>query len=129
MPSRIGPRKSSLSMSDQARSIKQYSIVRVVQRMTKNLPSLYKSEIPIKVKLTVEPTAFREPVIEKSIVVEDWRAGVDITDVEFKETTITEEEAWLIREQRLKRMAEVLEAQGYVASTADGDEEWSSTDN
>ena len=116
-------------MSDQARSIKQYSIVRGVQRMTKDLPSLYKSEIPIKLKLTVEPTAFREPVMEKSIVVEDWRAGVDIADVEFKETTITEEEARLIREQRLKRMAEVLEAQGYVVSTADGDEEWSSTDN
>ena len=129
MPSRIGPRESSLSMSDQARSIKQYSVVRGVQRMTKDLPSLYESEIPIKLKLTVEQAAFREPVVEKSIVVEDWRAGVDIADVELDETTITEEEARLIPEQRLKRMAEVLEAQGYVVSTADGDEEWSSTDN
>ncbi len=91
-----------------------------VKRMTKNLPQLYKGEIPIKVKVTVEPTAFREPVIEKSIVVEDWREGVDIADVEFKETTITEEEAKLIREQRLKRMGEVLAGQGYTVTKAEG---------
>ena len=54
---------------------------------------------------------------------------VDVRTQLCSETTITEEEARLIREQRLKRMAEVLEAQGYVVSTADGDEEWSSTDN
>src|SRR4051812_30928589 len=93
---------------------------RGVQRMTKNMPSLYKGEIPIKLSLTVEATAFREPVIEKQVVVEDWREGIDIADVEFKETTITEDEAKLIREQRLQRMAEVLAAQGYhVTKTPD----------
>ena len=75
--------------------------------MTENPPSLYEGGIRIELQLTVEPTTSREPLIEKSIVVENWRAGVDIADVEVKETTITEE-AQLVREQRLKRMAEVL---------------------
>jgi hypothetical protein len=87
-----------------------------VKRMTKNLPSLYKGEIPIKLTLDVAETAFREPVIEKRVTVEDWREGVDIADVEFKETTITEAEAKMIKEQRLERMQEVLEAQGFTAS-------------
>src|SRR4051794_39286514 len=94
---------------------------RGVQRMTKSLPSLYKGEIPIKLNLTVEPTAFREPVIEKTVVVEDWREGIDIADVNFKETTITETEAQLIQEQRLQRMAEVLAAQGYVITKPAGE--------
>ncbi len=84
-----------------------------VKRMTKNLPSLNRGEIPIKLELVVEETAFRNPVIEKRVVVEDWRQGVDIADVDFKETTITEEEAELIRERRLEKMRGILEAQGY----------------
>lgn len=90
-----------------------------VKRMTKNLPSLYKGEIPIKLTLHVEETAFREPVIEKHVTVEDWREGVDIADVEFKETTITEAEAKMIKEQRLERMQQVLESQGYTVSKND----------
>jgi hypothetical protein len=64
-----------------------------VNRMTKNLPSLRRGEVPIKLTLTVEDQAFREPVIEKEVHIEDWRQGVDIADVEFKEAVITEEEA------------------------------------
>jgi hypothetical protein len=84
-----------------------------VKRMTKGLPQLHRGEIPIKLELTVEDAAFREPVIEKQVHVEDWRQGVDIADVEFRETTITEEEASLIRQQRLKKMREILESQGF----------------
>ncbi len=94
-----------------------------MKRMTKNLPPRYKGESPIKLSLTVEPAAFREPVIEKSVVVEDWREGIDIADVEVKETAMTEEEAQLTQDQRLQRMREVLKTQGYVVSKPDGDSE------
>ena len=87
-----------------------------VKRMTKNVPSLNRGEIPIKLTLTVEDQAFREPVIEKTVHIEDWRQGVDIADVEFKESIITEEEAQVIRERRLEKMKEVLESQGYSVS-------------
>src|SRR4051812_12169078 len=87
-----------------------------VGRMTKNLPTLKRGEIPVKLTLNVEDNAFREPVIEKEVHIEDWRQGVDIADVEFKETIITEEEAQLIRERRLEKMKEVLEDQGYTVS-------------
>lgn len=89
--------------------VDQYS----VKRMTKNLPQLNRGEIPIKLELDVETSAFRSPVIEKHVHVEDWRQGVDIADVEFKETTITEEEAEMIRQRRLEKMTEVLQAQGF----------------
>jgi hypothetical protein len=84
-----------------------------VRRMTKNLPSLYKGEIPIKVTVTVEPKAFRTPVIEKEVYVEDWREGIDMADVDFKQTAITPEEAEIIRKNRLKKMSEILKANGY----------------
>lgn len=84
-----------------------------IRGMTKSLPQLRRGEIPVKLELVVEDDAFRTPVIEKRVVVEDWREGIDIADVDFKETLITEDEAKLIREQRLARMKQVLEAQGY----------------
>jgi hypothetical protein len=92
---------------------------RGVSRMTKNMPSLNRGEIPIKLVLEIEDTAYREPVIEKHVHVEDWRQGVDIADVQFKETIITEEEAELIRQRRLEKMQEVLEEQGYVVTRKD----------
>ena len=84
-----------------------------VERMTKNLPSIYKGEIPVKVTVTIEDTAFRTPVIEKEVYIDDWREGVDMADVEFKESVITKEEAEIIRQKRLAKMQEILEAQGY----------------
>src|SRR4051812_46707668 len=93
-----------------------------VKRFTKNLPGLNRGEIPVKVNVSVEESAFRTPVIEKEIVVEDWRQGVDIADVEFKEAVITEEEAVLIRERRLEKMRELLIQQGYTV-TKGGDAE------
>lgn len=89
---------------------------RGVNRMTKKLPSLQRGEIPIKLEVTVEPSAFSTPTLVRTVHVEDWRQGVDISDVEFKETTITEEEAALIRARRLEKMAEVLQNNGYVVA-------------
>jgi hypothetical protein len=85
-----------------------------VEKMTKSLPQLRRGEIPVKLVIEVAETAYREPVIERKVIIEDWREGIDISDVDFKETFITEEEAALIREQRLKRMAAMLESHGYA---------------
>lgn len=84
-----------------------------VVKMTKNLPYMQRGEIPVKLKVKIEPSAFKEPVIEREVHIIDWREGVDIADIEFKEATITEEEAALIRERRLDKMREILEANGY----------------
>jgi L-ascorbate metabolism protein UlaG (beta-lactamase superfamily) len=85
-----------------------------VERMTKNLPELKRGEIPVKVIVTVADSAFREPVIVREIEVVDWRDGIEVGDLELKESFITEEEAQIIRERRLKKMAELLEANGYA---------------
>jgi hypothetical protein len=85
-----------------------------VERMTKNLPQLNRGEIPVKLIIEVAATAFREPVIERLVKIDDWREGVDLADVDFQETFITEEEASQIRERRLRKMAELLESHGYA---------------
>ena len=87
-----------------------------VKRMNKSLPSLNRGEIPVKLIISVEDDAFREPVIVKEVEITDWRQGVDIADVEFQEAVITEEEAAVIRERRLEKMREVLEQQGYTVA-------------
>lgn len=84
-----------------------------VNRTTKTLGQVRRGEIPVKLELVIEETAFREPIIEKKVVVEDWRQGVDIADVDFKETFITEEEAETIRQMRFEKMSEILAKQGY----------------
>lgn len=92
-----------------------------VNRMTKNLGQVKRGEIPIKLELVVDETAFREPVIEKKVVVEDWRQGVDIADVDFTETFITEEEAAKVREMRFEKMTEILQKQGYTVAKPTGE--------
>ena len=72
-----------------------------VERMTKNLPGLSRGEIPVKLTITVDEKAFREPVISKEVHIDDWREGVDIADVEFRGSVITEEEAEIIKQRRL----------------------------
>lgn len=84
-----------------------------VERMTKRMPELSRGEIPVKLVLEVDPSAFREPVIEKQVIIEDWRQGIDIGDVELREGVITETEAQMIRERRLAEMKRILEEQGY----------------
>lgn len=93
-----------------------------VERMTKNLPSLGRGEIPVKVSVTIEDTAFRTPVIEKEVYVEDWREGIDMADVDFNGLAITEEEVKVIRERRLAKMKEILESQGYSVEKEEDEE-------
>lgn len=95
----------------------------IANRVTKELGRIERGQIPIKLELEIEETAFREPVIEKKVVIEDWRQGVDIADVDFKETFITEEEAETIRQMRFEKMSEILKKQGYtVAKPQEGDQ-------
>ena len=95
-----------------------------VRRMTKRLPDLNRGEIPVKLVVEIDDTAFREPVIERHVHVTDWREGIDIADIQLKESIITEQEAELIRARRLAKMREILEGQGYeVNDPASGVEE------
>lgn len=93
-----------------------------VERMTKNLPSTGRGEIPVKLEIQVDQKAFREPVISKSVYINDWRDGIDIGDVEFKESVITAEEAEMIKQKRLEKMRGILETQGYVVTQPESDE-------
>jgi hypothetical protein len=95
-----------------------------VERMTKNLPSLHRGEIPVKLTVNVDAKAFREPVISKEVYIEDWREGIDIADVEFKSNIITEEEAEQIRQRRLEKMRDILQEQGYMVTEPEVSE-WS----
>lgn len=88
----------------------------IANRVTRELGRVERGQIPIKLELEIEETAFREPVIEKYVKIEDWRQGVDIADVDFKETFITEDEAAMIRQARFDKMSEILKRQGYTVS-------------
>jgi len=90
-----------------------------VEGMTKSLPSLYRGEIPIKLTLEVKDAAFREPTIEREVVVEDWANGIELSDVAFEKNVITEKEAEQIRQDRLIQMKQVLESNGYVVSVGE----------
>lgn len=87
-----------------------------VERMTKNLPDLKRGEIPVKIVVEVDAAAFGAPTIERHVHVTDWRQGIDIADVDFREGTITEAEAELIRQRRIEAMRKVLEGQGYTVT-------------
>ena len=87
-----------------------------VGRMTKNLPTLRCGEIPVKLVVEVDESAFREPVIERHVHVVDWRDGIDLADVELREAIITEAEAEQISAQRLASMRKILEEHGYEVS-------------
>lgn len=84
-----------------------------VEAMTKNLPRVNIGEIPVKVEIEIKPEAFREPVVTKSIIIEDWREGMDIGDIDLKEPFITEKEAETIRRDRRAAQVEQLRALGY----------------
>lgn len=84
-----------------------------VKRMTKSLPSIYRGEVIVKLNVGVSDKAFDPPTLSQEIYVDDWRKGIDLEDVEFRENIITEEEAETIRQRRLEKMREILEGQGY----------------
>lgn len=93
-----------------------------VEDMRKNLPRLSRGQIPIKLNIEVKPNAFTEPTIERDIVVEDWNHDIDLQDVLFEKSTITEKEAELIKANRLSRMQEILQQHGYEVTKAATDE-------
>lgn len=96
---------------------------RRVEGMTKSLPDLRRGEIPVKLVVDVAASAFREPVIERHVEVVDWRDGIDLADIDLRESIITEAEAQVIRDRRLAAMQRILEAQGYTVAepaAADG---------
>jgi hypothetical protein len=96
---------------------------RGVERMTKRLPELKRGEIPVKLTVSVADTAFREPVIERDVEIVDWRDGLEISDVELRESFITEEEAAVIRQRRLAKMRELLEQNGFTVTPSEQEEE------
>lgn len=85
-------------------------------KMNKNLPSLYKGEYVMRVEATVDDDAFNEPMLTKQVHIENWRQGIDVSDVEFSEPYITEEEATIIRDRRELQLIESLKAKGYNIS-------------
>ena len=81
----------------------------------KNLPTnLSRGEVPIKVVVEIAPDAFAPPVIEQSIYIENPYKGIDLEDVHFSGSVITEAEAEVIRQRRLQKAAEILKANGYT---------------
>jgi hypothetical protein len=84
-----------------------------VRGMWKNMPSLQRGEIPIKISLEIEERAFREPSIQQEIIITDWREGIDIPDADIHELVITQEEAEIIKARRLEAMVGILKAKGY----------------
>lgn len=90
-----------------------------VQSMRKSLPSPHRGEIVVKVLLTVADGGFAPPTIEQRIDIQDPYQGVDLEDVHFTGTTITPEEAEIIRARRLAKAAEILVANGYNVTKED----------
>lgn len=84
-----------------------------VKGMTKTLPRLNKNEYPVKINIEVKPEAFREPLMEKDIVISDWRQGLAFPDVDLKNMTITQQEADRIVADREAELVKDLQAKGY----------------
>jgi len=91
-----------------------------VTTMRKTFPDLRRGEIAIKVLVTVAEKSFAPPTIEQRIDIQDPYQGVDLNDVHFTGTTITEQEAELIRSRRLAKAAEILVANGYRVQLEEG---------
>jgi hypothetical protein len=83
----------------------------------KNLPiNLRRGEVPIKVVVQIADDAFAPPVIEQHISIQNPYKGIDLEDVHFEGSTITEGEAEIIRRKRLEKAASILEANGYTVT-------------
>lgn len=90
-----------------------------VQAMRKTLPDTRRGEVVVKLNLSLPDDAFKPPMLVQDVVVEDWRQGIDMADVEFRQAVITPEEAQMIRDKRLAKMQEILEGQGYEVKKPD----------
>lgn len=82
--------------------------------MTKTEPQLKRGEIPVKVNVTVEDSAFKSPTLVREIRVADPWEGIDLTDVTLKVPVITEEEAEVIKARRIEQMITMLTERGYT---------------
>ncbi|MFH5833763.1 hypothetical protein [Halalkalibaculum sp. DA384] len=90
-----------------------------VDRMVKTKRSataLRKGEVPVKLKIEVPDENWKPPFIEKQITVNRWDENIDVEDVDFEGQFVTEEEAELIRQERLDKMKRILEKQGYTVT-------------
>lgn len=86
-----------------------------IERMTKRQPaSLYRSEHAVKITVRWDTRALSPPTLEREVVIEDWRQGLDVSDVDFKQATITETEADIIRAARREAMVAQMRELGYV---------------
>jgi hypothetical protein len=90
-----------------------------VQGMRKTLPDTRRGEVVVKLNLVLPEGTFKPPMLAQDVVINDWQDGIDMADVEFRQAVITPEEAQAIREKRLAKMQEILEAQGYEVKKPD----------
>lgn len=84
-----------------------------VQTMRKSYAGARRGEAIVKLNVEVPAEAFNPPMLEQQVTINDWREGIDIEDVQFNKSIITEEEAEIIRQKRLAKMAQILQEQGY----------------
>lgn len=90
----------------------------------KNLPrQLRRDEIAIKTTIEIAGNAFAPPVIEQHISIENPYKGIDLSDVHFQGSTITEAEAEIIRQRRLAKAAEILRANGFDVTKPEGSDD------
>ena len=87
-----------------------------IDRMTKGLPATDRGELAIKVNVTVPPGAFAPPVLEMALDVQDWRDGTELGDLDLKQGVITQQEADLIVQRRIAKMADILRERGAVVT-------------
>lgn len=88
-----------------------------VQGMRKSLVDVKRGQALVKLNLNMPSEAFNPPVLSQDVTINDWRAGIDMEDVEFRSGVITEDEAQIIRERRIKKMSEILEGQGWLVKS------------
>ena len=85
-----------------------------IENMRKTLPKdLSPAQIPIKVNLEIPDEQFGPKVLEKKVFVNEFRDNLDLEDVDFEGSHITEEEAEMIKENRKESARKFLEDQGF----------------
>lgn len=92
-----------------------------VKGLRKSMVDVKRGEACVKFNLTMPDTAFRPPVLEQNVAIDEWHNGIDIEDVKFEKNVITEAEAENIREARLQKMSAILESQGYTVTKDEDD--------
>jgi hypothetical protein len=84
-----------------------------VVRMNKQMPEVNRDEIIVPLTVKVERSAFRSPTVAREIYVADPLEGVNLDqDVELRKDVITQAEAELIIQRRLRRMTEIITEHG-----------------